>query len=553
MTFLDVWTPDTGVEKLLAAASAVLCCVYALWAWHSSRRLPPGPWGLPLVGYLPWVNPVAPHLTLVKLVERYGRVFSLRMGGVLVVVMADPHVIRDVLSQKCTTGRAPLYLTHGIMKGYGLICSEGDLWRDHRKFVLGFMRDHGMRTVATRGIMEPKIHAVADLLTKELRESTEAVDISGKLLHHVGNTMNQLIFGLTYAEEDPKWRWLRHLLEEGTKLVGVAGPLNFLPWLRFLPMYQRVIRFITENQHKTHREYQLIIHHHERQTLASSTTTRHHLGVAPPVEEDGEEGGGGGGGGGGGEDTGNHLTEASEAGRSSSEVPLHIIDAYVKERRRRGEVVGSFTYEQLHHVAADLFGAGSETTITTLKWHLLNMALYPEVQGKIHRELDEVIPDGESVTLEEASLLPYTQASVLESQRLRSILPLGIPHGATQELEIDGYRVPQGTMLLPLQWYVHHDPLIWDDPDTYRPERFIDQEGKVIRHPAFMPFQTGRRMCIGDEFARMILFTFSTKILHQFTIELEEGLKDDPTRDPVCGISLCPRPFKLVFRPRVSN
>lgn len=60
-------------------------------------------------------------------------------------------------------------------------------------------------------------------------------------------------------------------------------------------------------------------------------------------------------------------------------------------------------------------------------------------------------------------------------------------------------------------------------------------------------------MCIGDEFARMILFIFSTRILLKFKIELEEGLKDDPSRDPVCGISLCPRPFKLVFRPRVSD
>ncbi|KAK8750011.1 hypothetical protein OTU49_015181, partial [Cherax quadricarinatus] len=137
------------------------------------------------------------------------------------------------------------------------ICAEGDLWREHRKFVLGFMRDHGMRTTATRDIMEPKIHAVADLLTQELGESGGSpVDISSRLLHHVGNTMNHLIFGVTYQENDPKWRWLRHLLEEGTKMVGVAGPLNFLPWLRFLPKYRRVISFITENQSKTHQEYQ---------------------------------------------------------------------------------------------------------------------------------------------------------------------------------------------------------------------------------------------------------------------------------------------------------
>ncbi|XP_042232858.1 cytochrome P450 306a1-like [Homarus americanus] len=127
MTWLTSWVPeriavvpDSDVGKLLTTMLATLLfCVYVLWVWRSSRNLPPGPWGLPLVGYLPWLNQRAPHLTMVNLVKRYGRVFSLKMGSVLVVVMTDPQTIRDILSQKSSTGRAPLYLTHGIMKGYG--------------------------------------------------------------------------------------------------------------------------------------------------------------------------------------------------------------------------------------------------------------------------------------------------------------------------------------------------------------------------------------------------------------------------------------------------
>ncbi|XP_069156797.1 cytochrome P450 306a1 [Procambarus clarkii] len=557
---------EADVGKILWAVSAALfCCLCGLWALRAFINLPPGPWGLPVVGYLPWLNPRTPHLTMVRLVERYGRLFSLRMGGVLVVVMADPHTIREVLAQRSTTGRAPLFLTHGIMKGYGLICSEGDLWREHRKFVLGFMRDHGMRTTATRAAMEPQIHAVATHLTQELAESRGTpVDISHHLLHHVGNTMNHLIFGITYREEDPKWRWLRLLLEEGTKLVGVSGPLNFLPWLRFLPTYRSVIKFITENQSKTHQEYQSIITDHEKRISSGVSVesppdapeaergapevalSRTQEKEEEPCQEvpDGDEA------------SGARLAE-DQSGEmvSSSKVPLHIVDAYVRERRERGEEEpGSFTYEQLHHVAADLFGAGSETTITTFKWHLLNMALFPEAQERVQKELQECQPaGGAEVTMEDAHLLPYTQASILETQRLRSILPLGIPHGTTQELTIDGYRIPKGTMLLPLLWQVHHDPDTWSNPDQYRPERFLDQEGQVIRHPAFMPFQTGRRMCIGDEFAKMILFVFTTKILLRFKVDLEPGVKDDPSKDPVCGISLCPRPFKLVFTPRVSQ
>ncbi|KAK7083309.1 hypothetical protein SK128_013694, partial [Halocaridina rubra] len=303
---------------------------------------------------------------------------------------------------------------------------------------------------------------------EELSKNREAVDISAKLLHHVGNTMNQLIFGLTYDENDPTWVWLRHLLEEGTKLVGVAGPMNFLPWLRFLPKYQKVIRFLTENQMKTHQEYQKIIDVKEdslrkllifensrkstetldhitefskmekkrtqmnqiKETNATEAfgnedkdpyDTRNERKIEPntdqncssgveticqgrnpakqdftasifQVPDDTEKG----------LTQGDQCNDKIHSGKLDSNPiqnglqmeetdletgniykhynPQNIIEAYIKERSERGEDVGNFTYEQLHHVAADLFGAGTETTITTLKWHLLNMALYPEVQ-----------------------------------------------------------------------------------------------------------------------------------------------------------------------------
>ncbi|CAL4120907.1 unnamed protein product [Meganyctiphanes norvegica] len=91
----------------------------ALRAWHRAKTLPPGPWGLPLLGYLPWLNPVAPQLTFGALAKRYGRIYSLQMGGVTCVVMTDTHLIKDVFNRSEANGRAPLYLTHGIMKGYG--------------------------------------------------------------------------------------------------------------------------------------------------------------------------------------------------------------------------------------------------------------------------------------------------------------------------------------------------------------------------------------------------------------------------------------------------
>lgn len=112
------------------------------------------------------------------------------------------------------------------------------------------------------------------------------------------------------------------------------------------------------------------------------------------------------------------------------------------------------------------------------------------LQKRIHEDLDRVCRD--APTLADAPGLPYLQAAVAESQRIRPVVPTGIPHGALRDTRIAGYRVPRGTMVMPLQWAVHMSPEYWSRPEVFDPERFLDEEGKFFRPEAFMPFQTGK-------------------------------------------------------------
>lgn len=116
---MNVSTWLTDATLWLAASLVAL-----LWlrARGAARRLPlpPGPFNLPWLGYLPWIDKRAPYETFAKLSRRYGSVYGLKLGGVYSVFLSEPGVVRRAFSRDAFSGRAPLYLTHGIMNGQGM-------------------------------------------------------------------------------------------------------------------------------------------------------------------------------------------------------------------------------------------------------------------------------------------------------------------------------------------------------------------------------------------------------------------------------------------------
>lgn len=138
----------------------------------------------------------------------------------------------------------------------GLICSEGELWKDQRKFIHACLRQFGAvknspkRAQLEEIITKEVIGFIEVNLTKEIiwyisfcsyqyikaqgDGKTTTIEPLDGLRHHLGSVMNRLTFGKSWSMDDPIWKWLQDLQEEGTKLIGVSGPLNFLPFLRFV-------------------------------------------------------------------------------------------------------------------------------------------------------------------------------------------------------------------------------------------------------------------------------------------------------------------------------
>ncbi|XP_011339143.2 cytochrome P450 306a1 isoform X2 [Ooceraea biroi] len=483
-------------------SASLISFIYFLFAYCKNRktlRLPPGPSGVPILGYLPWIDPERPHLSLTNLARKYGPICGLRMGSVYTILLSDPQLVRQAFAKDAFAGRAPLYLTHGIMQGYGLIGAEGDLWKDQRRFVAGCLKNFGMMKLpgTRRDKMEERILATVDECISKLKSRIEADGIDPlETLHHcVGNLLNDLVFGKVYEENDEVWKWLRHLQEEGVKHIGVAGPLNFFPFLRFLPRYGKIMTSLVDGKLKTHHLYQTIIDEHR----------------ARPQKTD------------------SFLAAFDDAMRTNADNP------------------GYFTQPQFYHLLADLFGAGTDTTLTTFRWFMLFMATHPEEQRKIQDEMNELLGT-KLPRLEDKHVLIRLEAAIMETQRLRSITPLGIPHGTIQDTQLGDYDVPKGTMVVPLQWAIHTDPAHWHDPLSFKPERFIAEDGSLAKPKAFLPYQTGKRMCVGDELAKMMLFLLAARMLHSFAISLPTDAQIDLEGE--CGITLVPKPHRLIFMPR---
>ena len=168
-----------------------------------------------------------------------------------------------------------------------------------------------------------------------------------------------------------------------------------------------------------------------------------------------------------------------------------FVDVYLKEMRRSPDV--SFTEEQLLVTAMDLFSAGSETTATTLAWAVCFMIAHPGTQARVQAEIDEVLGD-RPPSLEDRGRLSFTEATIMEIQRLGSIAPMAVPHRVLSDVNIRGYKIPKNAAIFSILYHIMRDPDYWQDPNTFNPDRFLDDFGKVIKEERLVPFGIGKKL-----------------------------------------------------------
>lgn len=156
------------------------------------------------------------------------------------------------------------------------------------------------------------------------------------------------------------------------------------------------------------------------------------------------------------------------------------------------------TDQQVHDEVITLLMAGIETSALALSWLFHEIARHPNVERKLHDEVDEVL-DGRRPTAADVPRLAYTRQVINEVLRM---YPLWIlMRRVAQEVDLGGVRLPPGTEVIVSPHAMHFDPRFHDHPDRFDPDRWAGERAKDLPRGAYIPFSAGVHQCIGNSFA----------------------------------------------------
>ncbi|XP_022098082.1 cytochrome P450 2J1-like [Acanthaster planci] len=494
-----------GGRSALIGLFVFLLTVFLMLKLRRPRNLPPGPWGWPILGYLPqilWrvaVDKKVAHEFLSELSGRYGDILSFHIAGKLLVVISKSATMREAFGQHQLSNRPEFHVTNNRFPGLGVFAASGQLWVELRRFSLTALRGLGVG----KSNFEENISTEAKHLTDWLMEDKGApIDPTHPLGNALSNVVCTVVFGKRFEYSDAAFKKLLKYTANLMHHGGAGFFVEAMPAVLTKLQPFAFIRFYVQAVDNFFNHFGLLIKEHQE--------------AYDPVQ------------------------------------PRDFIDEFLKAceaKEKQGLAAVGLRPINLLRSVADLFIGGTETSATTLRWGLLYMMGYPEIQSRIQQELDAVTGRNRLPALSDKANLPYTEATICEIQRITTILPLSAPHYCAENTTVHGYDIPKGSYVMANLWHSHFDPSVWDDPREFRPERFLDTDGKLRLREEFIPFGNGRRVCLGENLAKMELFIFFSHLLHHFTFKKPSNSPPLSFRG-VLGVTWAPMPYTLCAVPR---
>ncbi|KAI0056529.1 cytochrome P450 [Artomyces pyxidatus] len=424
----------SGAALAFAVAAALTASIFLVLAANKrcarrDLRLPPGPRPLPLVGNLFDFPKESSWLTYTEWGKVYGDILSMQVFGHVVVILNSAKAARDLFEKK-----SPIYSSRPTIPMHELMnwsWNEGGnayspKWRLQRK-----MLDRGLRPSATvqyQPMQKDKVHHFLKQLLSRPKDFRKHIE------HLQGAIIMALVYGYDVEEEDDSYLKLTHDLNViGQRtLLHVSVVLNFLPLLKHLPEWLPGMSFKTLvrvgdklGQEMVHRPFAFVKDNMRLGTARRCVTRENLLEV--------------------------ESTQDSE--------------------KKAAELV-------IAEASASVYGAGADTTVSAISTLFLALVLHPNVQRTAQAELDAVTCGQRLPDYGDRSRLPYVEAVCKEVLRWRNVAPVGIPHATTEDDIYDGFFIPRGTTVIANIWAILHDPQVYPEPDAFKPERFLTDDGR---------------------------------------------------------------------------
>ncbi|XP_009622945.1 cytochrome P450 81Q32-like [Nicotiana tomentosiformis] len=433
-----------------------------------SKKLPPSPFSIPIIGHLLLLKQPL-HRTLQQLSYKYGPIFSLKFGFRSAVVISSPSAVEECFTKNDTIfANRPRFLV-GKLLNYSFTtigaAPYGPLWRNLRRLTTVEIFSTA-RLNMSADIRREEIKAlVKDLYQLDSRRNFILVEMRSRISELSFNIIMRMVAGKKYygveVEDYEEAMQFRDIIRELFALSGASNTGDFLPFLQWFD-FHGLEKKMLKLQVKSDEFLQGLIEGHRHKS-----------------------------------------TETYQLGERRNTMIGKMLALQDSEPEY-------YTDDIIKGIILILLTAGTDTSSVTIEWALTLLLNHTEKLEKATKELDQVIGEDRLADESDIPKLPYLQNIVNETLRLFPAVPLLSPHESSDECIIGCYNVPRKTMLLVNAWAMHRDPQLWDDPTSFKPERFEGLEVDAYKLK-LIPFGLGRRSCPAAGLAnRVVALTLAT-------------------------------------------
>ncbi|XP_034266131.1 cytochrome P450 1A1-like [Pantherophis guttatus] len=492
---------------MIALCTVMSVFIYVRMLTKNKQPYPPGPWSLPILGNLLQLGD-HPYVFFNQMRKKYGDVFQIQLGRVPVVVVNGLDAARHVLLRdgESFAGRPDMHTFSFFANGESLTFSVkfGESWKLQKKVAAKALRSLAKseaKSSTCSCLLEEHVCAEASELVKTFLELSKkgSFDPVAVTTCTVANVVCALCFGKRYGHSDEEFLSVIQMSHDLIKASSVFNPADFIPCLRYLPL--------------------------PAATVARAFYGKFNNFVAQHVED-------------------HYATYDKNVLRDITDALINV-----SNERKADEKIVTLSNEKIIITVNDIFGAGFGTLSSCLQWIFLYLINNPEIQMKIQEEIDGKI-GLRPPKFEDRKDLHYTEAFINEVFRHSSFIPFTIPHCTTKDTLLNGYYIPQNTCIFINMYQVNHDENLWIDPDVFKPQRFLNENGELNKSliEKVLIFGMGLRKCLGEEVARNEIFVILTTILQQ--LRLEKLLEEQLDITPVYGLSMTPKPYRICVSQR---